>query len=106
MSTTDLPTTPPASPTDQPSPLDLAVNRARIAHDELLASVDTAKTAVERADYWTRMATAETRYAEAREQRGDLGDVPAATGLRDLATRSLFLAEWFATSEDTTPVTA
>lgn len=107
MSTTDLPTThPTTAPDHQPSLLDVAVNAARAAHDELLAQVDQATTATDRASYWTRMATTETRYAEAREARGDIGDVLAAGNLRELATRSLFLAEWFATTEAVTAVTA
>jgi hypothetical protein len=102
VSTTDLPTTPTTSPTDQPpdfaSDLDVAVTQARAAHDALLTQVDQITTDTDRADYWTRMATAETQYAEAREARGDIGDWLSAEKLRDLATRSLFLAEWFATA--------
>lgn len=88
--TTDTTTPTPAE--IEPSPLDVAVDQARAAHDALLTRIHEIATSTDRATYWTEMADAEDRYADTRDARGDIGDFVVAEDLRAMAKRSRELA--------------
>lgn len=92
-------TTPPAEV--EPSELDIAVNTARAVHDQLISHVAQLLDDVERAEHWGRIADAETRYAEAREARGDIGDFLAAEQLRAMAEHSRGIVTSLTDSEPT-----